>query len=111
MKKWLLPLALLTAACATVPYTNRHQLNLVSRGQEIQLGEQAFAEVLKNEKPSTNQAYISMVNEVGSHISVAADQKDFNWVFKVLASDQVNAFCLPGGKVAFYEAIMPICKD
>ncbi len=111
MKKALIVLSFLVAACATVPYTKRHQLNLVSRGEEIQLGEQAYAEVLKQEKPSTNAANIAMVGAVGSRISEAADQKDFKWEFKVLASDQVNAFCLPGGKVAFYDAIMPICEN
>jgi len=111
MKKTLVALVLLTAACATVPYTNRKQVNFISRAQESQLGEQAYAEVAQKEKPSKNAKYQSMVDEVGVRIAQAADEKEFKWEFKVFESEQVNAFCLPGGKVAFYEGIMPVCGD
>lgn len=111
MKKSLIAFCLLSAACATVPYTDRRQLNLISGDQEMQLGNQAYDQVLKDEKMSTNMAYIRSVGEVGARIAAVADEKDFKWEFKVIQSDQVNAFCLPGGKVAFYEGIMPICGD
>lgn len=109
MKKTLLVLALFVTACATVPYTNRRQLNLISSDQEMQLGAQAYQEVLKQEKLSLNPEYNRIVDNVGLRIAQVTDQKDFEWEFKVLESDQVNAFCLPGGKVAFFEGIMPIC--
>ncbi|MBV9080561.1 MAG: M48 family metallopeptidase, partial [Elusimicrobia bacterium] len=74
-------------------------------------GDQAYAEVLKQNPLSDNAAYQAQVARVGARISQAADQPDFKWEFKVLHSKEVNAFCLPGGKVAFYDAIMPLCGD
>jgi len=112
MKKYFgIGLALVLVACATVPYTKRHQFNLVSQEQEDQLGLQAYDEVLKKTPLSHNQEDIRRVRTVGEKIAAAAAKPDFKWEFNVLASDQVNAFCLPGGKVAFYEGIMPITKD
>src|SRR5262245_39107118 len=111
MKKFILPALLIVAACATVPYTHRKQLSLVDQGQLNKMGADAYAEVQKENPPSTNQQYQAMVEAVGRRIAAAADQPDFKWEFKVLKGKEVNAFCLPGGKVAFFEPIMPVCKD
>src|SRR6267142_895354 len=91
---------LILAACATVPYTKRHQFNLVSPEQEMQLGEQAYQEVLKTTPESNDAAAAERVRAVGKRIAAAANQPNFKWEFKLLKSDQINAFCLPGGKVA-----------
>ncbi len=99
------------AACATVPYTNRKQFNLISPAQEMQMGAEAYTDVLKKSPASKNADYQRRVLEVGRRIAVVAEQPDFKWEFNVLAGDQVNAFCLPGGKVAFWDAIIPICND
>ena len=104
-------LALGLTACATVPYTKRHQINLVSAKQEMQMGNEAYAQVLKENKLSANAEYQRRIKAIGARIKEAANQPDFDWQFNVLQGDQVNAFCLPGGKVAFWEAIMPICGD
>lgn len=110
--KLVLPVAglLFGAACATVPYTNRHQLNLVSDSQEKELGEQAYTEVLKKTPLSTNKEWQARVKEVGRRIQAAANKPDYKWEFNVLQGKDVNAFCLPGGKVAFWEGIMPVCE-
>jgi predicted Zn-dependent protease len=100
---------LLLAACATVPYTKRSQFNLVSPAEEAQLGDQAYAEVLQKNKKSSNEQWQQMVHNVGQRIAAAANQPDFKWEFNVLDGKDVNAFCLPGGKVAFWDGIMPIC--
>jgi predicted Zn-dependent protease len=46
---------------------------------------------------------------VGKRIAAAANQPDYKWEFNVIQGKDVNAFCLPGGKVAFWEGIMPLC--
>lgn len=91
--------------CQTVSETGRSRLLLTSFEQENQLGLQAWGEVAKSEKPSTNAARIAAVQRVGAALAKVIDAPGFQWEFKVFASDQANAFCLPGGKVAVYEGL------
>lgn len=101
---------MLAAACASVPYTHRKQFNVVSEGEEIKLGEQAYKEVLAKTPLSKNDEYQRRVRAVGVRIKAAADKPEFGWEFNVLEGKEINAFCLPGGKVAFWEAILPLCE-
>lgn len=112
MKKSLLTslIALGLVACATVPYTNRHQLNLVSETEEKKLGEDAYAEVLKNNPPVKDENLQKRLRAIGARIQAAAEKPDFAWAFNVVQGKEINAFCLPGGKVAFYETIIPVCQ-
>jgi predicted Zn-dependent protease len=105
----LAALALLAAACQSVPYTNRSRVVLVSASEEKKLGEQAYAEVLKKGKVSTDREKVDMLRRIGLKMSKVADRPDFQWEFNLLEDDkQINAFCLPGGKVAFYTGILPV---
>ena len=102
----------LTAACAKVPYTNRSQLILVSQEQEVQLGTQAFQEVVKESRVVTTPAVVAPVDTIGRRLATVANRPDFQWQFVVLDDPkQVNAFCLPGGKVAVYTGILPVARD
>ena len=105
----LAALAFLAAACQSVPYTNRSRVVLVSASEEKKLGEQAYAEVLKKGKVSTNRDQVDMLRKIGRTLAKVADKPDFQWEFNLLEDDkQINAFCLPGGKVAFYTGILPV---
>lgn len=75
------------------------------------MGATAYQETLNSHPASSNAQYIEVVNRVGARISQVANRPDYQWEFKVLASPEMNAFCLPGGKVAVYEGIMPICQN
>jgi predicted Zn-dependent protease len=97
--------------CQSVPISGRRQLVFVSEQKEIRLGAAAFQEILKSEPASTNQRYIDIVNRVGRRLAAVAGRDDYEWEFHVIASATPNAFCLPGGKVAFYEGILPICQS
>ena len=100
------------AGCSTVPYTNRKQLSLVSSDQENQLGLQAFQEVKTKNKISTDPQINALVQRVGKRIAVAADQPTWDWQFVVIDDPKtVNAFCLPGGRIAVYTGILPLTKD
>jgi predicted Zn-dependent protease len=108
----LLTISSLLAACATVPYTNRKQFQFYSASQEDQLGLQAFGEVKTKNKISTDPEANAMLQRVGQRIAAAADQPDYKWEFVLIDDPKtVNAFCLPGGRVAFYTGILPITKD
>src|SRR4029077_1438840 len=98
--------------CASVPYTNRHQLILISPGEEDQMGLQAFTDVRTKSKISHDPAANALVRRVGVRIAKAADRPDFHWEFVVIDDPKtVNAFCLPGGRVAVYSGILPITED
>lgn len=113
---WLRAGLLLLVVCIAwgcvreTPVTGRKQVLLMPESQEVSLGVAAFQDVLKNEQLSTNPDYIEMVNRVGKRLATATGEQ-YDWEFKVIASDVQNAFCLPGGKVAVYTGILPITAN
>ena len=116
VKKWLsragfLLVCLGFSACQTVEYTGRSQVNLISDVREKQLGTEAYQEILKKTPVSQRSDWQAQLQRVGKRIAAAADKPDYQWEFKVLQGNEVNAFCLPGGKVAFWEGIMPVAQD
>lgn len=126
MLKRVLSLAILGIviySCATVPVTGRKQLNLVAQDEIIAASAQEYQKVLAQSKLSNNQEQVAMIKRVGANIQKAVEeymaQKNasaqlagFKWEFNLIEDDKtVNAWCMPGGKVAFYTAILPICKD
>lgn len=120
---FLFTAGILCYACAKVPVTGRSQLSLVSNSEIIPMAAQQYDEVLKKGPISTNKEQADMVKRVGLKIQKAvesymaekgasAELEGFAWEFNLIDDPQtVNAWCMPGGKVAFYTAIMPICKD
>ncbi len=103
----------LFSGCGTVPVTGRSQLNLMSPGEEMQLGLTSFEEMKKQTPISKDAAANAMVQRVGQRIAAVAgkDMPDAQWEFVVFESKEANAFCLPGGKVGVYTGILPITKD
>jgi predicted Zn-dependent protease len=97
-------------SCVTTPVTNRQQVNFIPDSQMNAMGAQAFTEILAKEKISTNQKLTDIVVKIGKRIAKASGQ-DYAWEFKLIdAPKMVNAFCLPGGKVAVYTGIIPVAK-
>lgn len=103
--------SVLMVGCKTAPISGRRQLVLIPEQQEILMGQQAYEDLLAEEKISTNKHYIEMVSRVGKRIAAVSGQDDFDWEFRVIGSPTMNAFALPGGKVAIYEGIMPVCEN
>lgn len=100
----------LFAGCASVGLTGRKQLMLVSEQEEVSLGLQSYGEVLKTSKISSDAKNTALVNKVGKRLAAASGQ-NYDWQFVLIEEKQVNAFCLPGGKVAVYTGILPYTKD
>lgn len=114
--------AIFLFGCATVPITGRKQLSLIPNSQILPLSYSSYQDVLKESKLSTNQQQVTMLKKVGSKIQHAvekfmaqnnmSDELDgYAWEFNLIEDDQLNAWCMPGGKVAFYSGIMPVCRD
>ena len=95
--------------CRSAPVTGRKQLIFVPEGQEISLGAKAFEETISSEPVSQNTALAALVQQVGNRVAAVSGRSDYQWEFKLIASETQNAFCLPGGKVAIYEGILPVC--
>lgn len=86
-------------------------LNFFSEEQENALGLEAYAEATKEYPLITSGADYAMVQRVGQKIADASG-KAYDWEFRLLrADDTVNAFCLPGGKVAVYTGILKYTQN
>ncbi len=102
---------LLIVGCETVPLTGRRQIMLLPEGAELQMGLDSYKQVLSKAKVSTDPNATAQVKRVGPRIAQATGRTDYQWEFTVLEDKQVNAFCLPGGKVAVYTGILPVTQD
>ncbi len=110
---WVIAIAaVLLAACQTVPITGRSQLQILGERQELQMGLTAFRDTLKREKISSDPKLNDQVQRVGRRIAEATGKRDYEWEFKVIDDAKaINAFCLPGGKVAVYTGILTVTRD
>ncbi len=125
MKKLLVLSVILafTVACSTVPITGRKQMNLLPENQMMGMAITSYNQFL-SENPAlpTSDDRAAQVKRVGEKIAAAATRflsakgatdriAGFNWKFNLVNSNEVNAWCMPGGKVVFYTGILPICQD
>ncbi len=118
----LLTALLVIAACATVPITGRKQFNLISAGEMNTMSFQQYDQVIAESQLSTDAVATAMVKRVGVRIQGAVEKyfadrgqssylRGYEWEFNLIESDEPNAWCMPGGKVAFYSGILPVCLD
>jgi predicted Zn-dependent protease len=123
MNKLMIAAILLTmVSCAQVPLTGRKQLNAIPSSEINTLAADNYTEVKQEVGISNNARYNELVNSVGQRITSAVDKylkenglesriDGYKWEYVVLKSDEINAWCMPGGKIGFYEGIFPVCED
>lgn len=129
MKKLLyLVLVLFTAlvtACgtvSTVPVTGRKHTLLVDDQQVLSLSTQQYSEFMKQAAPSKDANSSAMVKRVGQRLATAVETylkqngfanevNNFAWEFNLVQNNQVNAFCMPGGKIVVYDGLLPVTQD
>lgn len=97
--------------CTTVPETGRSQLNFISPAYEFSLGKAVFADVKRQYPASRDTNAIAMVTKVGQRIASVANLPGAEWEFVLFESSEVNAFCLPGGKIGVFTGILRYTKD
>ncbi len=118
----LLLIVLFGVQCATVPITGRRQLSLVKNSEIMPMSFDQYKTVLREGKLSTDAKQTALVKKVGLNIQKAVEKymadngyasqlKGFEWEYNLIEENTVNAWCMPGGKVAFYTGILPVCKD
>ena len=117
--------AALLVSCGTtktVPVTGRQQNLMVSDDQVLSLSFQQYSEYMQSAKPSTNSTNTAMVKRVGQNIAkavetyltqngMAEDVKTYQWEFNLVQDKEVNAWCMPGGKIVVYEGLLPVTQD
>jgi predicted Zn-dependent protease len=114
---------LFLTGCAEVPVTHRSALHLVPDSELLSLSLQEYQDVLKNAKLSTDPVKFQMVRTVGERVAKAAEThlresgqgyriEGYHWEFNLIEDDKVvNAWAMPGGKVAVYTGILPYTRD
>ena len=113
--------ALVFTSCSSVLITGRKQLLLVSDAEVLSMSATAYKQFIDSVPASKNVANSAMVKKVGLKITTkekkflnnkesAADTANYAWEFSLVKDTTVNAFCMPGGKVVFYEGILPMTK-
>lgn len=113
-RDWIIGMACSGASlcgCRSAPFTGRRQLLLLPEQQEIAMGQENFAQILSEEPLSANTRGAEIVRRVGLRLASVSGRPDYAWDFRLLASPAQNAFCLPGGKVAVYAGILPVCQS
>ena len=109
--------AMMAVSCGVVSFTGRKQLTFFPDSEIMALSEQSYAELMKEEKVSSNAADAKLIKEVGGRMVSALQEymessgqsstlDGLVWEFVLLESPQVNAFCMPSGKIVFYEGIL-----
>ncbi len=101
--------ASLVGACTTTnEITGRKQLNFYSAEQGAALGASAFAEVQKTAPVLQRGPMVDRVERLGARIAAVSHAPDMDWEFVVIDEDVLNAWALPGGKVAFYTKMLDL---
>ena len=122
VRSWvLISISLALLNCATVPITGRSQLSMIKNSELIPISFQQYQEILKTNELSTDKTQTVLIKKVGVKIQKAVEAylkkegqsevlNDFEWEFNLIEDETINAWCMPGGKVAFYTGILPVCQ-
>jgi predicted Zn-dependent protease len=106
--------------CQRGPF-GRRQVVKLNAAQEASLGAQAYREVLSKSSVIEGGPVVGAVKDVADRLEEATQREDFlaatelkrqrfSWQVSVVRSREVNAFCLPGGKIVVYTGILPVCR-
>ncbi|MBE0644447.1 MAG: M48 family metallopeptidase [Bacteroidetes bacterium] len=118
----LVAVALFISSCSTVPVTGRSQLNLIPASTMLSMSYQQYGDFMQSHQSSRDQSKVQMVQRVGVNIKNAVESyfkqkglsdqlQGYKWEFNLVESNEVNAWCMPGGKVVVYSGILPITQN
>ena len=110
------------AGCGSVALTGRKQLLLVSDQEVFQAGLTQYSEYMASSQVSSDAKSTAMVKKVGAKLAAATEHylrsngleselSNFAWEFNLVKDSQVNAFCMPGGKIVVYEGLLAVAQN
>ena len=122
IKILLIIIGSLVLSCSKNPFTGKKNLNFVSNSQLFPSAFQQYSTFLNENKVIAVSPDAKRVENVGMKIKAAAEKylnanghagylNDYKWEYKLVESKDVNAWCMPGGKIVVYTGILPITKD
>ena len=114
--------ASLLAACSQNAATGRSQFNLVSSEEMIKASQVEYTKFLSEHKVVTNTSEAAMVKRIGANIASAVQRyyaakgltsllDGYQWEYNLVDSKEVNAWCMPGGKIVVYTGILPVTQS
>jgi predicted Zn-dependent protease len=99
------------ASCSKVPVTGRSQYNLIPDKLMIPLGKSAYQDTLSSVDVEKTGDDADILKSVGERIAEVTGE-DYEWKYTLIDDDEtINAWCLPGGKIAFYTGILPVLES
>ncbi|NRR92546.1 M48 family metallopeptidase [Winogradskyella undariae] len=115
-------IVIVAVSCATNPFTGKKTMAFVGNDELFPSAFAQYSQVLTENKVITGTSDAEMITRVGQRIAVAAERyltangfegylEDYKWEYSLIESDEVNAWCMPGGKIAFYTGILPIAAN
>ena len=113
---------LLFTGCGSVPLTERRQVLLVSDKEVFEAGLTQYNEYIAEAQLSSDAKATAMVKSVGKRLSEATERylkangfeselANLQWEFNLVKNNEVNAFCMPGGKIVVYEGLLKLCSS
>ena len=115
--------SLILPSCTTVPITERKQLSIISEGRINKQAAAAYESFRSKSKLVTSGSQLNEVREIGKKIEFAVTAffnnqkkedptKNFAWDYILVDNDKViNAWCMPGGKIAVYTGLLKVTKN
>lgn len=108
----LLGLSLALTGCSRTPVTKRAQLNLIPDGIMLPLGASSYTQMLEGVSKVKGTEDNQVLKRVGERISDVANEPKYDWQYTLIDDDEtINAWCLPGGKIAFYTGVLPVLEN
>jgi predicted Zn-dependent protease len=109
-------------SCKTVPVSGRQQLSIIPSSQMLAMSFQQYDDFLKQNDVLTGTPESEMVKRIGRKIQFSVEEylkennlgdllNGYSWEFNLVASDLINAWCMPGGKVVVYTGILDVTES
>jgi predicted Zn-dependent protease len=120
--RYLLLFLFIAISCNTNPFTEKKTLAIVPNSTLIPMSFKQYDQVLDKESLEKGTEDAKIIQRIGDRIANAAEKwlaekgyedytKDYEWEFSLIKKDMINAWAMPGGKVAFYTGILPVAKN